>query len=221
MLFGSKAEFTTIRQGRVNIFSEIREILNDFNFFIFRTPGESHFHDEILPQDIGCGQAIFIRKSFDVLESGGFRSKDGGIYEQDGAIVGGRYQWIKISTITSDKITIINVHGIWQKDSNKKDTPERIRQSNLIQEFINSLDGPKIICGDLNLVSDGESMRILDKNMTNLVKKYNIKSTRSSIYKKSEKLADYILTSPDIKVKDFKVLEDEVSDHLPLYLDFK
>jgi len=30
-----------------------------------------------------------------------------------------------------------------------------------------------------------------------------------------------MLVSPDLDVMDFKVLSDEVSDHLPLYLEFK
>ncbi len=219
ILFGSKSEFTPLRQGRINIFAEIEIILSDFNSLIFRTPGESHFHDEILPKDIGCGQAIFVRKTLNILESGGFRG-EGGIYEQDGTIVGGRYQWVKIGR-KDDEITVMNVHGLWQKDSNKKDTPERTHQSHQIRKFLDFQVGKKIICGDLNLALDTESMKILEKGMVNLIKKYSVSSTRSSIYTKPEKFADYIIVSEDIKVDDFKVLQDEVSDHLPLSLDFE
>ena len=56
--------------------------------------------------------------------------------------------------------------------------------------------------------------------MRNLIADYHVTSTRSQLYKKDIKFADYILTSPGIKVKDFKVLPDEVSDHLALELDF-
>jgi hypothetical protein len=48
--------------------------------------------------------------------------------------------------------------------------------------------------------------------MINLVKDYNVTSTRSSHYPKEEKFADYIFVSKDIEVKDFKVLPDEVND---------
>jgi endonuclease/exonuclease/phosphatase family metal-dependent hydrolase len=57
--------------------------------------------------------------------------------------------------------------------------------------------------------------------LINLIKKYNITSTRTSIYTKPDKYADYVLVSPNIEVIDFKVLPDEVSDHAPLYLEIK
>jgi endonuclease/exonuclease/phosphatase family metal-dependent hydrolase len=56
--------------------------------------------------------------------------------------------------------------------------------------------------------------------MTNLVTKFGVTSTRSSHYLKEEKFADYILVSPHVEVNDFQVLQEEVSDHLPLLLEF-
>ena len=49
------------------------------------------------------------------------------------------------------------------------------------------------------------------------------KTTRSRHYDKliDFPFADYIFTSPEIIVSEFKVLSDEVSDHLPLLLDFE
>ena len=57
--------------------------------------------------------------------------------------------------------------------------------------------------------------------MRNLIKEYNITSTRTSFYKKPVRFADFVFVSKDIKVNDFKVLPDEVSDHAPLFLDFE
>ena len=45
-------------------------------------------------------------------------------------------------------------------------------------------------------------------------------ATRSSIYKKDNRFADYMMISNGIKVVDFKVMDNLVSDHLPLYLEF-
>lgn len=56
--------------------------------------------------------------------------------------------------------------------------------------------------------------------MNNLVKEYKVTSTRTSYYPKQEKFADYIFTSPDVAVKSFAVLQDEVSDHSPLLVEF-
>ena len=94
-------------------------------------------------------------------------------------------------------------------------------QSKRIKGFMNSLKHPIILCGDFNLNPDTQSMRILDSGMNNMIALHHISSTRTSYYPKAGKFADYIITSPEIKVSAFKVMPDEVSDHAPLYLDFE
>ncbi len=62
---------------------------------------------------------------------------------------------------------------------------------------------------------------IEDLPTRNLIKEYSVQSTRSSYYKKELRFADYMFVSPEVNITDFKVLPDEVSDHLAMYLDFK
>jgi len=53
-------------------------------------------------------------------------------------------------------------------------------------------------------------------------KRNNLRETRrSAFYKKPVRFADYVLVSQEIKVKDFHVPDVEVSDHLPMVLDFE
>jgi len=85
---------------------------------------------------------------------------------------------------------------------------------------MNKFDGEKILCGDFNLNPNTQSVSILDRGMKNLIKNFKITSTRSSLYKKDEKFADYMIVSNGINIVNFKVKEDLVSDHLPLYLEF-
>ena len=47
-----------------------------------------------------------------------------------------------------------------------------------------------------------------------------VTSTRTRLYARPEKLADYVLVSDGVAVRDFRVLPDEVSDHAPLMLGF-
>jgi len=60
--------------------------------------------------------------------------------------------------------------------------------------------------------------------MIDLISANNIESTRSKFYRYSGEVggqfADYVIISPNIQVKSFVVLEDQVSDYLPLYVDF-
>jgi endonuclease/exonuclease/phosphatase family metal-dependent hydrolase len=93
-------------------------------------------------------------------------------------------------------------------------------QTKNIKAFLDSCSGEKILCGDFNLKPSTKSLAILEKGMRNLIKDYRIDSTRTLIYDKPERFADYVLVSPGIKVKSFDVLDDTVSDHSPLVLDF-
>jgi len=50
---------------------------------------------------------------------------------------------------------------------------------------------------------------------------YNPPMKLISLNTKSEKFADYVFVSPEVTVKDFMVLQDQVSDHLPLWVEFR
>ena len=91
-----------------------------------------------------------------------------------------------------------------------------------IKAFLNSFQLGKILCGDFNLLPDTQSLAILETecNLVNLIKTHNIPTTRSPLYLKPEKFADYTLVSRDIEVKHFEVPNVEVSDHLPMILEF-
>jgi endonuclease/exonuclease/phosphatase family metal-dependent hydrolase len=89
-------------------------------------------------------------------------------------------------------------------------------------EFISKISGDCILCGDFNLSLNTESIKLFELfGLRNLIRENNIISTRTSFYKKPEKHADYIFVTKGIKVEDFKVLTEEVSDHCPLFLEFK
>lgn len=222
VLFGSQANYTPLCKGRMNVCSEIEKRLPDFIALTYRAPEEApYFESELLAGDTHPGQAIFVRKALNIMDKGGFRSYQGDI--PAGADFGGKMtgscQWVCLQDGNAEDVTIMNLHGLWQTKTEKIDTPERIAQSRVLRDFMNARNGKKILCGDFNLKPDGESIRILEQGMTNLVKKFGITSTRSGFYTKPDKFADYILVSPEIQVRHFEVLQDAASDHLPLLLD--
>lgn len=218
MLFGDKPEFTPESKARENLFAEIALRLSDF--VAYKNPSPSiYFQDELV--SFPMGQAIFVRKNIEVKNYGGFLCYDDlPIGAEDGGKNTGVLQWIDLC-INRQEITIASLHGLWQLGTSKKDTPERFFQSQKIKEFLNKKQGQKIICGDFNLAVDGKSLEMLEEGMRNLVKESGVQSTRSEFYPKPDKFADYILVSLDIEVKNFIVLQDPVSDHLPLVLEFK
>jgi endonuclease/exonuclease/phosphatase family metal-dependent hydrolase len=112
-----------------------------------------------------------------------------------------------------------NVHGLWQ-GSIKTDTEAKIEQSKNIIDLVEMVKGRKIICGDFNMLPDTKSIQILGDKYRDLIKEHNVKNTRSSLYVKDLRYSDYIFTDRDIKIKDFSVANQEISDHLPLCLEF-
>ena len=116
--------------------------------------------------------------------------------------------------------TIINFHGLWN-GLGKEDSDERLIQSQNIVAFLKTLKNPYVLAGDFNLSPNTISLTMLeDHGMRNMVKEFGIESTRTHLYDKENKFADYVLVSGGIEALDFSVLPDVVSDHSPLYLEF-
>lgn len=166
------------------------------------------------------GLATFLNKDIEIVEQGEIllaRSQyERGDHDWDHYR---RLQWFEV-LIGGNKLLIANVH-LTHRPEGKLDSERRKRQSEMITSFLNIFDCPKILCGDFNLLPDTESVQMIENaGMKNLIKEYNIDSTRTELYKKPLRLADYIFVSSGIIVNEFKVLPDVVSDHSPLYIDF-
>ncbi len=164
------------------------------------------------------GLSMFVHQDYPVLAEGSHWIYQNKHYAGNDPSHSRILQWVKID-LGSRVISIIHVHGLWDGQG-KGDSPERILQAHIIKDFAKALHTPTILCGDFNLMPHADSMEILDNEMQNLIKIYQVTSTRSDLYKKSERFADYMLMPADLKVLDFKVFENQVSDHLPLYVEF-
>lgn len=116
-------------------------------------------------------------------------------------------------------LRLVNFHGLWIGGYGKGDHPDRLNQSARILDILHPFEVPTALVGDFNLDPDTESMAMLERaGFRNLVKEYGVTSTRTCLYAKPGKFADYALVTPDVGVADFRVLPDVVSDHAPLLL---
>lgn len=206
--------------ARVNILQEIKTVLKNFECFYLPAESGLDYHGPV-NFDISWGIAIFIKKSVRVIDQGFIQVYKGKQISNGNhhSAMPRNLQYVIIQK-RLNKLLVSNLHGYWAPESNKIDTPERLEQSQIIRQFLDQFNGPKILGGDFNLLPGTKSMEFLDQGMINLISLHNITSTRSYHYTKPQKYADYILISPDIKVESFQVLEDVVSNHLPLRLEF-
>ncbi|OGE19792.1 hypothetical protein A3J19_04085 [Candidatus Daviesbacteria bacterium RIFCSPLOWO2_02_FULL_41_8] len=121
-----------------------------------------------------------------------------------------------------EKIRILNYHGIWTKE--KIGNPETLAACKRINKLATEVSYPTIITGDFNLFPDTKSMKVFQNHFISLVDKYHIQATRpesNELNHLQRNVVDFILVTPNIKIKSFKVLDSDVSDHLPLILDFE
>ncbi|AVP87346.1 hypothetical protein phytr_3950 [Candidatus Phycorickettsia trachydisci] len=160
------------------------------------------------------GMAIFFAKTIPLLDEGVHWIYKNPKYIGNDPSHSRCLQWAILNP-KGKKIGVFNIHGLWNGNG-KGDSPERIKQSESICNFATSLHLPVVLCGDFNLMLDTQSVALLEKNYQNLIRNAKVQSTRSSLYKKSERYADYIFVPKNLNVCSFQVYETEVSDHLPL-----
>lgn len=195
------------------------------NFDLFTSLGEA------LPGHMGFfrpnfkemyGLAIFVKKDIKILEEGEeWAHKDGSYIPPDDIGKHGRnVQFVEIEKL-GHLYTVMNFHGLWAGPGvGKDDTPDRIAQSQKLISFIEGVSNPCVLVGDFNLNPDTASLKMFEEHgLRNLISEYGITSTRTSLYPRPIRLADYAFVSPGITVGDFRVLPDEVSDHSPLFLE--
>ncbi|HOU75525.1 MAG TPA: hypothetical protein PK957_00160 [Candidatus Dojkabacteria bacterium] len=106
----------------------------------------------------------------------------------------------------------------------KKGDDRTIKEFQFVVETALKKDIPTIITGDFNLSPETESIQIINEHFFNLIDKYKIKTTRPVFKDNIEKrnnVVDYIFVNSGIKVNDFGAIQTNISDHLPLFLDFE
>jgi len=164
---------------------------------------------------IDAAKSIFVQRSFSYVIDWEEMSKHPGEEPRMVEVVD-----LKISE--KQKLRILNYHGIWSRDKQGTDRTKAACQK--IAKLAQEVDHPSIICGDFNLFPHTESMHVLSDAFESLVDTFDIKYTRPKSNELSgtkRNVVDYIIVSKGITVQKFEVVDSDVSDHLPLILDFE
>jgi len=124
--------------------------------------------------------------------------------------------------IDGKRLQILNIHGIWTAD--KMGDYRTIKECNYVVEAARRKKIATIITGDFNLLPDTSSIKILNAEFRNLIDEYEIKTTRPDFKDEIDEgrnVVDYVFVSDEIRVKNFQVFNNDISDHLPILLDFE
>jgi endonuclease/exonuclease/phosphatase family metal-dependent hydrolase len=179
---------------------------------------EAFFHPHHLND---YGLMTLVAKRLEVVESGDvFVHRERGYAPRDN--LGHHARNVQFVTVASPRgpMSVMNFHGLWN-GLGKGDSDDRIAQSRRLLDFLASRREPFVLSGDFNLAPGARSLEMLEEaGLRNLVAEFGVASTRTSLYTRPEKFADYVFVSPGVEVLGFRVLPDEVSDHAPLMLEF-
>lgn len=123
----------------------------------------------------------------------------------------------------SGSLLLAHLHGL-RDPTGKGDTPDRLVQAENLRDHLAVLRRPGdrvVVAGDLNLLPDSATFSVLAKaDLHDLVTASGHVDTRTSLYAKPIRHANYCLVSPQVDVAGFDVpAAPEVSDHRPMILD--
>ncbi len=220
-VFNTASDIKEYAEYRMSLYNDLSKLLTEFQGYYASTQEKYVFYNGFVDFDLSYGLAIFIRRNIKVLSTEDFfifRKRNGLDPKDIPHTLPKNLQHLKF-IYNNSQTTICNYHGIWLPNS-KEDSPTRIEQSQKIKLFLGKQKGRKILCGDFNLGTKTRSIEILENIMVNLIKKFDIPTTRNKNFPGSEKFADYTFVSKEIQVKSFEVPKVEVSDHLPMILEF-
>ena len=204
----------------MNIYAKVSGILDEYvGFHSVSVVVESD--DEQIPYGI----AIFVKKDLKLIANGchdifdRYADLDVDPNMKKIGIWNRLLQYVTVDD-NGSPLTIFNLHGL-HTGKGKNDTEDRFEQSRQVKKFMHNHPGKKILCGDFNLDINTQSLSMMEDGMKNLLKESGATSTRSHLYPHAVRFADYMLVTPDVEVVHFEVLQDVVSDHLPLLVEIR
>jgi endonuclease/exonuclease/phosphatase family metal-dependent hydrolase len=169
------------------------------------------------------GNATFFKKSFTILEKKEIAlSTFSQLFPTDGTIfekIGRKILYLKLS-IANKKISFLNTHFAWAKSPIEE--PHQTKQGEIFIDYLRTVPVPFILTGDFNLDPQQPFIQKINKLSRNLIDTYHITNTLNPNNHRVKSLfppgvaVDYIFTSNDLEVKNFSVINEDISDHLGL-----
>ena len=110
-------------------------------------------------------------------------------------------------------LNVVNYHGYWLPNPIGDGTTVKVMKN--VTKMFKDVTGPLVMCGDLNIVHESPAMRELDF-LKDLTHEYHINNTLNKLKFIGEVACDHILTSKEIEVTKFEVIDEPISDHKAL-----
>lgn len=117
-------------------------------------------------------------------------------------------------------LCIVNHHGYWEADPNGSD--ESLKAITKLSNVLKPIKDPLIMVGDFNLNSNSRPIKFLKEelDLVDLTEKSGIKSTLSKQVTPYTASCDHVFINNGIKLNDFRISDELLSDHKALITEF-
>jgi len=117
-------------------------------------------------------------------------------------------------------LDLFNLHGIWGLGGD--DTPARLKMSQIIIDQIQDMENV-ILSGDFNVKPNTQTIANIEQHLTNVFKDeltttFNMKRKTNPGY--ATAVVDMVFASPHIQIISKSCPQVDISDHLPLVVEF-
>jgi len=128
---------------------------------------------------------------------------------------------LQVVTISDNGVlwTIANHHGHYETDPNGNEQSVTMMQR--VADSIRNMQGPLVLCGDLNVWHESPAMRVFDGWLDDVVAHSGVKTTLARLNVDRDVVCDHILVNEKVTVNNFKVDTVIVSDHYPLIAELE
>jgi endonuclease/exonuclease/phosphatase family metal-dependent hydrolase len=169
-----------------------------------------------ISNDDNFEMSMFIKKDIELVSSGT-------LFADDMRFGLALYAEIKMG---DRLINVCNAFGR-ARPSEKMDNPDRLQFSLELIKYFENNGTSVIIGGDFNLEKTTESVGVFERHgYRNLIADFNIQTTRNHLVwdrfpDNKMYYSDYAFLNSKVQLKSFEVVDNEVSDHLPLILEIE
>lgn len=177
--------------------------------------------------DAYFGNAIFYKKQFKLIKKNEITLSSFGLFTQKLTTyesVGRKVLHLTLE-IANKQASFLTTHGAWGKDNIER--PFQTEQGEILVTYLKTVTQPFILTGDFNITPEQPLIQKISSFTHNLITENNVTNTLNPKNHNAKHLfpkglaVDYIFTSKDISVKNFKVVDKGLSDHFGLMTEIE
>lgn len=135
----------------------------------------------------------------------------------------GRNAIILTFEINKKKISFVNTHLTWGPHGN--DTPVKLEVGKILFDYVRNLNNEFVLTGDFNVDKNSQIVKWFNSIGRNLIEENGVTNTLNPRLHRAKELfppglgVDFAFISNGLNVQNFKIIEEDLSDHLGLSFD--